>query len=261
MPRLPAKKPPVSARRSPPIWTALPPTSTDPPMPSPRRRPCACWSAVSCWQAASTLLPRPTWCSQPGQTAGLNMVIKGLLRPGDRVVVSSMEHNAVMRPLNQLQRLAGIKIDRVPCAPDGTLDPRAILPYLHEGHPPCRLYARLERLRHDVARAGNWRAAVRTRHPVRAGRGTDGRPRADRLRRACISARWPCRGTRGFWALPVSPRCCWIRISANGWNRFLCGGTGSASDSEEQPSYMPDRFESGTLTCRASSACTRRFRS
>ena len=35
----------------------------------------------------------------PGATAGLNMVIKGLLKPGDHCIVSSMEHNAVMRPL------------------------------------------------------------------------------------------------------------------------------------------------------------------
>ena len=38
----------------------------------------------------------------PGATAGLNMVIKGLLKPGDHCIVSSMEHNAVMRPLLQL---------------------------------------------------------------------------------------------------------------------------------------------------------------
>ena len=42
----------------------------------------------------------------PGATAGLNMVIKGLLRPGDHCLVSSMEHNAVMRPLVQLEREA-----------------------------------------------------------------------------------------------------------------------------------------------------------
>ena len=52
----------------------------------------------------------------PGQTAGLNMVIKGLLRPGDRVLVSSMEHNAVMRPLKQLERLIGITSSFQPLA-------------------------------------------------------------------------------------------------------------------------------------------------
>ena len=39
-----------------------------------------------------------------GATASLNLLIKGLLRPGDHCVVSSMEHNAVMRPLVQLER-------------------------------------------------------------------------------------------------------------------------------------------------------------
>ena len=36
----------------------------------------------------------------PGATWGLNMVIKGFLKPGDHCIVSSMEHNAVMRPWN-----------------------------------------------------------------------------------------------------------------------------------------------------------------
>ena len=37
-------------------------------------------------------------------TMALNMVIKGLLKPGDHVVVSCLEHNAVMRPINKLKK-------------------------------------------------------------------------------------------------------------------------------------------------------------
>lgn len=37
-------------------------------------------------------------------TESLNVLLKGYLRPGDHVIVSSMEHNAVMRPLRQLER-------------------------------------------------------------------------------------------------------------------------------------------------------------
>ena len=59
----------------------------------------------------------------PGNTAAVNMIIKGLLRPGDHCIVSSMEHNAVMRPLTQL---AGISFDRIPCDADGYADPEAI---------------------------------------------------------------------------------------------------------------------------------------
>ncbi len=53
-------------------------------------------------------------------TESLNTIIKGLLKPGDHVLVSAMEHNAVMRPLNQLQSL-GITYSRIPCSEDGSL--------------------------------------------------------------------------------------------------------------------------------------------
>ena len=46
-------------------------------------------------------------------TMSLNMVIKGLLKAGDHVLVSSMEHNAVMRPLTQLVD-QGITFDIIP---------------------------------------------------------------------------------------------------------------------------------------------------
>ena len=55
----------------------------------------------------------------PGATAGLNMIISGLLRPGDHCIVSSMEHNAVMRPL---LRLPGVEVSRIPCGSDGIAD-------------------------------------------------------------------------------------------------------------------------------------------
>ena len=63
----------------------------------------------------------------PGATWGLNMVIKGLLRPGDHCIVSSMEHNAVMRPLLQLD---GVTFDRIPCSREGLLNPADIEPLI-----------------------------------------------------------------------------------------------------------------------------------
>lgn len=57
-----------------------------------------------------------------GDTEAINLVLRGLLNPGDHVVVSSMEHNAVMHPPTSLTR-AGVTFTRVACAPDGTLDP------------------------------------------------------------------------------------------------------------------------------------------
>lgn len=47
-------------------------------------------------------------------TEALNMILKGFLRPGDHVLVSAVEHNAVMRPLVQLSQ-TGVAFDRIPC--------------------------------------------------------------------------------------------------------------------------------------------------
>ena len=62
-------------------------------------------------------------------TESLNVLLKGLLRPGDHVLVSSMEHNAVMRPLQQIGTelttdnapTNAITFSRIPCDADGAL--------------------------------------------------------------------------------------------------------------------------------------------
>ena len=55
-------------------------------------------------------------------THAINMALKGLLHPGDHVVTSSIEHNAMWRPLIALEK-RGVVITTVPCTPDGMLDP------------------------------------------------------------------------------------------------------------------------------------------
>jgi len=61
----------------------------------------------------------------PGCTAGCNLMLKGLLKPGDRVVVSSMEHNAIARPLNFLAE-AQVEVEVVRADPTGLVDPDAM---------------------------------------------------------------------------------------------------------------------------------------
>lgn len=53
-------------------------------------------------------------------TESLNVLMKGFLKAGDHVLVSSMEHNAVMRPLVQLEK-HGVTFSRIPCQADGSL--------------------------------------------------------------------------------------------------------------------------------------------
>ena len=45
----------------------------------------------------------------------LNFLKKGLWGPGDHVLVSAMEHNALMRPLTQLADI-GVTFTRMPCS-------------------------------------------------------------------------------------------------------------------------------------------------
>lgn len=59
---------------------------------------------------------------QSGCTAGCNLMLKGSLKPGDRVVAGSMEHNAVARPLAHLQRL-GVEVVVVDADATGFVDP------------------------------------------------------------------------------------------------------------------------------------------
>ncbi len=54
-------------------------------------------------------------------TESLNLAIKGLVHPGDHVVTSAMEHNAVWRCLRVLEAEGVISLSAVPCHRDGTL--------------------------------------------------------------------------------------------------------------------------------------------
>jgi len=65
-------------------------------------------------------------------TQAINMALKGLLKSGDHVVTSSIEHNAMWRPLKALER-RGVAVTAVPCAPDGTMDPADVEASLRPG--------------------------------------------------------------------------------------------------------------------------------
>ena len=55
-------------------------------------------------------------------TGALNLAIQGFLRPGDRAVTTSMEHNAVCRPLNVLRAHRGLQVEIVRSSPEGYVD-------------------------------------------------------------------------------------------------------------------------------------------
>ena len=76
-------------------------------------------------RSLAALLGVPDSCDllfQPSCTYACNLMLKGSLKPGDRVVVGSMEHNAVARPLAKLAE-AGVEVVVVQADPTGLVDP------------------------------------------------------------------------------------------------------------------------------------------
>lgn len=180
----------------------------------------------------------------PGNTWGLNMLLLGALRPGDHVMVSAMEHNAVMRPLTQLAR-RGVAFDRIPCDAEGRLQTGRIEPML-------RPNTRLVLLAHasnvsgtvqDAAAVGEICAARGIPFALDAAQTAGHIPldfTALQLSALSIPAHKGLMGPQGIGALLLRPD------FAKTIEPLVSGGTGSVSDSEDIPRYLPDRFEPGT---------------
>ena len=176
-----------------------------------------------------------------GATAALNLAIKGYVRGGDHVLVSSMEHNAVMRPLVQM----GVSFDRVPCDMEGKLLTDQIEPLLRKN-------TRLVIVNHasnvcgtvqDVAAVSQ----VCKLHDIPllldASQSAGHLPldfEALGLSAMVLPAHKGLLGPQGIGALLVTEE------FVSRLDPLISGGTGSMSDSEELPPYLPDRFESGT---------------
>lgn len=178
-------------------------------------------------------------------THGINIALRGCLRRGDRIVTTGMEHNAVMRPLRALER-EGVAVVVVPCAADGALDLNAMRRALTAG---ARLVA--------VTHASNVTGTILPVQDVAA------------LARAA-GALLLVDAAQTAGAVPIDMPALGIDLLAFTGHKGLCGppgtgglvlgdrvdamalaplyrgGTGSRSESEEQPEDLPDKFEGGT---------------
>jgi cysteine desulfurase family protein len=65
------------------------------------------------------------WIFTMNCTDGLNLAIKGVVRPGDHVVTTDLEHNSISRPLAALEKAGVIALTRV-ASEEGYIDPQAI---------------------------------------------------------------------------------------------------------------------------------------
>ncbi len=180
----------------------------------------------------------------PNVTTSLNFILKGFLKPGDHILVSAMEHNAVMRPVVQLAS-KGILFDRIPCREDGSMllerveelikpETKAIVT-LHASN-VCGTRMPLEILG-EICQRHHLYFIVDSAQTAGIVPIDMEKMHIDAL---AFTGHKGLRGSQGTGGFLVSQEL------AEQMEPLISGGTGSVSHTEEIPDFLPDRFESGT---------------
>lgn len=178
-------------------------------------------------------------------TESLNVLLKGFLKAGDHVLVSAMEHNAVMRPLIQLTE-QGVSFDRIPCMADGTLDVSAMDRLLREN---TRAVVMLHASNvcgtlMPVGTVGAFCHAHGLRFILDAAQTAGVFPidmEAMQIDALAFTGHKGLLGPQGIGGFILQPDMVPLE------QPLIAGGTGSISHEEQMPSFMPDRFEAGTM--------------
>lgn len=181
----------------------------------------------------------------PSVTYSLNYIIKGYLKSGDHVITTSMEHNAVMRPLVQMTDL-GVSFDCAECESDGSLDPTRIEALIR---PNTRAVI--------VTAASNVCGTMMPLYEI--GQICKSHGLTFIVDSAQVAGAFPLSmkelnidimaftghksllGPQGVGGMLISDHL------VKEITPLIAGGTGSLSHKEEMPDFMPDRFESGTM--------------
>ena len=178
-------------------------------------------------------------------TMSLNMVIKGLLKSGDHVLVSSMEHNAVMRPLTQLLD-KGITFDIIPCDKTGSIQlesmdslirPNTVAMIINHASNVCGTIQPLESIG-PICKAHSLQFIVDAAQtagviPIDV--------KACHIDALCFTGHKGLLGPQGIGGIILT------KEMAQTLTPLIAGGTGSFSHLETMPTHMPDAFEAGTL--------------
>lgn len=181
----------------------------------------------------------------PSVTYSLNFVIKGLLKSGDHVIMSSMEHNAVARPCQSLKDF-GVEVTIVPCDRDGVLDIDAFknsfkentkLVVMSHASNVCGTVLDAEEVGKICKEKGVFFALDAAQ--------SAGVINIDfekfNLSALCLTGHKGLLGPQGTGALLLRHEL------AEALDPVISGGTGSASHLLTMPEFMPDKFEAGTL--------------
>lgn len=174
-------------------------------------------------------------------TEALNLVIMGLLKPGDHVVASSMEHNSVMRPLEYLRESGGVDYTLVPADDRGRIRPMDISAALRrETKLICVVHAsNVTGGAVDIGEIGRLKGNALLLVDAAQSAGVLPidmvKDRVDFLAFTGHKSLYGPTGVGGLCLLRDEPL-----------NPLKRGGTGSRSESLFHPEFLPDRYESGT---------------
>ncbi len=175
-------------------------------------------------------------------TDALNLALKGVVRPGDHVVTTCIDHNSVLRPLHFIETEGGASVTRVPVSADGIVDPTDIAA-------ACTPATRLIVMTHASNVAGTIQPAAEVGRIARE-RGalflldaaqTMGSIPVDVEQMNVDLLAFP--GHKAMMG-PQGTGVLWIRPGLD-LRPLRQGGTGSRSDLAIQPDFLPDRFEPG----------------
>ncbi len=181
---------------------------------------------------------------QPSCTQALNLVLKGFLKPGDHVVVSDLEHNAVMRPLKALEArgVAWTAAQVVPGDNDATLDHfrRAMGPKTRLV--ACTMASNVFGIRVPVERV----TALAHQYGIKVC--VDGAQGAGLVPINMEESGFDflcCPGHKALYG-PMGTGLLLAREPESLLDTLVEGGTGTQSRSLLQPKDPPERYESGT---------------
>jgi len=176
-------------------------------------------------------------------TEALNVALKGILLPGDHLIISSMEHNSLVRPASLLAE-SGIELSIIPCSKAGVLDAKELSKAIRKN---TRMVGLLQASNvtgsiQPIGEVGRICREHGILFLVDSAQSAGVLPIDVREQRIDILAftghkgLWGPQGTGGIFVRPgiaVRP--------------LKEGGTGSRSQDLRQPDFMPDCLESGTL--------------
>ena len=178
-------------------------------------------------------------------TEALNIVLLGALAPGDHVVTTSMEHNSVMRPLRYLAS-RGVCLSVIGCSPQGELDPADLQKALRKN-------TKVVVMTHASNVTGTIQPVAEVGRIVREREGVmfcvDAAQTAGALPIDVEQMNIDLLAVTGHKSLygPQGTGALFIR---KGLEKkiapLMMGGTGSRSEFEIQPDFLPDKYESGT---------------